>query len=1479
MTLDRSKLHSLTETFAGKHLFLMGSTGFLGKVCLAMLLDRFPSLGRVYVMVRAGSGTNSQERFERDVVGSPVFEPLRQRYGRALAGLINDKIRVVGGDITSDNLGYSESEAAQIAADIDIIINSSGKVTFNPALDQSLRTNVAGTKNVISFAKRMKRPCLVHVSTCFVAGNRSGAVWENEPVVGFFPRAAELEGAQFSAEKEIADCEKLARRVREESTEAVLAAELRTRARQRLRDEGRDPDNARALRLAEARERKQWVRERLTDLGIERAQRWGWPNIYCYAKSIAEQLVAAEPDLIRTIVRPSIVESAAAFPFAGWNEGFTTSAPIIFLSLKGQNVIPCSEDLILDMIPVDFVASGLLQAAAQALVATPPLVYQLCSGDTRPLRMQQMVTLLGLHKRRHFESKSTGNRLINNLIARTENQSATPSQFERSSVPMFNRLAKRASQTLEQLRPTWGGGQVSDVIDKVKQRVDRIEEVTRGVEDVFEIYRPFIAENHYCFRADNIRGLRRQLAVEEQALAPWLDADFDWHDYMLNVHFPGLHRWVLPELEKDFATRQHTRYTYNHLVELFDTTSKTHAHRVALRMKREHGEDQYTYAELQELATRAAQFLARNGVQAGHRVMLVSRNSPEWVMAYFGVMKAGAVCVPVDPQCGVDEIIKLVGSGRVKAVLTSTGIAAEAETLRRRLGAVDPDAKLWTLDRLLARPDAAEESSCRARLPDRFNSDAPASLIFTSGTTGRPKAVVLSHRNFTFMVSELASKFSVTPRDGMLSVLPLHHTFEFATGLLLPLSSGAQIAYLTELNASAITRELRAGRTTALVGVPALWEMLYRRIRSTMADGPRWLETLLHGLWQANEWLTRRSRVNFGRLLFPVVHMRFGGRIRYLFSGGSGLPDRVRRLFYGLGLPIYEGYGLTEAAPVLTVTHPDQPVLPGSVGRPLPHVEVKIKDPNAEGVGEIIARGHNIMSGYWENETATRETIRDGWLHTGDLGRLDEDNNLYLTGRRSDVIIDANGRNVYPDDLEQLYADHRLIKEVSVVGLPTGDAERVAALVVPDYTRKPAMTRESVQEAVNRHVERISGTLPPYRRPRYVHLWDAPLPRTSTGKVKRDLVVKELERLHKLQGELRRQAAQEAGSAEDERLNTNERWIRGIVANIVGRGVADIGATTRFSELGLDSLMSSELIAVIEREGGQLTSTQDASAADTVRDLARFVRAGQGRALQRRPIEARSLNGAADTKTTLSTNLPVSVTWAGRKMLNLGREITYNRVIHTKVKGKAHIPYHTNFIVAANHCSHADIGLVKTALGSAGDNVCALAASDYFFDTKLKSAFFENFTMVVPIDRSGSLRRSLQQAIDLLHQGYSLLIFPEGTRSMDGVMREFKASVGYLAMNGECGILPMHLSGTRDVLPKGSWMIQSRQLTASIGALLSVEDQKALVADVPRAGRYRCVAAATQRLVEALRDGQARPSLDELRAGWANEAQRVRQVG
>ncbi|MCA1608897.1 MAG: AMP-binding protein, partial [Acidobacteria bacterium] len=640
-------------------------------------------------------------------------------------------------------------------------------------------------------------------------------------------------GTTFDVNREVEDCARLSEQARQEADDAVQIAKFREAARERFVEEGRDPDDETELKSAIFRERKMWIRERTTELGAERAEYWGWTNIYTYSKSLAEQIIAQQHDIVKTLVRPSIVESAQSYPFPGWNEGFTTTAPLILLALRGQPVTPANEKLILDVIPVDMVAGAILGAAMDALTDdNPPLVFQACSGDSNPNNMKRVVGLLGLYKRKHFDEKESGNKLLNKIASMSEVAPVTQRSYERISSPMLNKLAKRADSFLDKAKPNWAGGRLGNIVSDLRKSVDNFERTTAETMNVFELFKPFMIDNEYLFRADNMRALMSLVKEKEKNLLPWYPEKLDWYDYWLNVHFPGMRTWVLPALEEELKIQENRSYTYKDLLDLFDTSTKRFHTRIAMRIERNGRKEQYTFEDVRELTLRAAGFLAHKGITQGDRVILFSSNMPEWGLTYFGILKAGGTAIPIDPASSMEEIVNFAKKGEASAIVLSPKLAAENPGLADALDAAGVVIAMFSFDDVFEMPTETEEAHRLALLPPKVLSTAVASLIFTSGTTGSPKAVMLSHKNFTNMVSMLSSVLNMDLSDGVLSVLPMHHTFEFSAGFLTPFSNGTQITYLDELSSEELSRAIENGHVTGMVGVPALWEMLHRRIKT-----------------------------------------------------------------------------------------------------------------------------------------------------------------------------------------------------------------------------------------------------------------------------------------------------------------------------------------------------------------------------------------------------------------------------------------------------------------------------------------------------------------------------------------------------------------------------------------------------------------------------------------------------------------------
>ncbi|KAB2910620.1 MAG: AMP-binding protein [Kofleriaceae bacterium] len=1441
----------VAATFRGKRILLIGTTGFVGKVALAMLLDRYPDVGKIYCLVRPGAGNTADERFYKKVAGSEAFKPLRDRYGDELTAFLESKIVAIPGDIGRPICNFSDEQFAMFEADggLDVILNSAGLVSFMPSLESALRINALGAKNVLDAARRAKAR-LVHVSTCYVAGRRDGEVWEDEPVVGYFPRKDELRDKDFDAQAEIVDCQRIIDQVRDQSNDRAHISEFREKGAKALRDQRRDPDDEADLKLAVARERKIWMATRLTELGMERALHWGWTNTYTYTKSLGEQIILADASVVSTVVRPAVVESAVRFPFPGWNEGFNTTAPLVYLVLKGHRSIVAGEHTTMDIIPVDFIAAGMIMATAAILDGTHEPVYQLGSSDLNPVTSRRLTELTGLAvSRMHRQKAKRGEEPWRSRIkARLEGRAVTYEEFDRWSSPLLKRVADGLIKVIDEKLPRWGAPRLEATAARARDQLVRVSQFSDQVIGLMDMFRPFNHDYEIKFRCDNIRALWARLEPADQEKLWWSPHTIDWREYWIGSHISGLQKWVFPTLDDEFGPKPRSVYTYKELLELWEATTKLHKNRVALKLrpKLREGEDArdvepivYTYGKIADLALVGAGQLRQRGA-AGSRVMLMSENRPEWGIAYFAILQAGGTVVPLDKELTAAEVANLARVSGAKAIILSDKVA------ERLTGEVD--VPFITFDELFTEPDVSPGAVAPA-----VRSDSVASLIFTSGTTGQPKGVMLSHKNFTAMVAKLAGAFQLYKHDALLSVLPLHHTFEFSAGFLMPLMHGASITYLEEVDADSLADALEDGGITGMVGVPALWQLLERKIYKNVSDRGVLVERAFDTIVDVNRSLRDKVGFGVGKLAFWPVHKKLGGRMRLLISGGSALPADTMKAFQGLGFNLYEGYGMTEAAPVITVTKPGEKVIPGSVGKPLTGIDVRIDNPDASGVGEVCAKGPNVMIGYFENPEATGQTIQEGWLHTGDLGRFDADGNLYIVGRKKEMILGPSGENVYPDELEDVYGDSPYVKEISIVGLPARDqgvgAETVAALVVPDYEHD-GKDREAVREEVRAHLREVGKQLPLYKRLKVFHLWDLDLPRTSTRKVKRREVVKELERLEK--------AAK--GGAEVKKLAgaaPSGEWVRDVIAQTAQKKRADVTGETRLDALGYDSLMFTELGVALEGAGVVLPDPSELTGLETVADVEALVARLGGKAASAAKVKKLTGKAKAEARANEADDdeieVPAPVVRVGRRLLRSGMRALYDRYLDTRITGKAYVPPFGGYIVAANHASHLDMGLCKYALGEQGDALVALAAKDYFFDDPVRKAYFENFTNLVPMERYGSLRESLRLAAEVIRDGYILLIFPEGTRSETGVMADFKPSLGYLALTNRCGILPMYLAGTHDAMPKGNYLpTQGADVAAHVGAFLTPDAVAALAAGKSRSESYRAVSQHVEGIIRRL---------------------------
>jgi len=1402
----------VTRIFEGARLVVLGGTGFLGKVFWGMLLDRYPGVGRIYLVVRPKNGMSPAERFRSDIAGSDVLASVRS--------VLEEKVEPIDGDMGRPMCGLDESLVRELRGTIDAVINVAGVVDFNPPLDDALDANAFGAQNLVDLARALGDVPVMHTSTCYVAGTRKGLVREEDPRVHPFPRAGELGADLWDPEREIAEGLDLIAQAKHRCEDAFRQSEFAERARKNLLARG-EPVHGEPYDRELARVKRKFISDRLVEAGLDRATHWGWPNVYTYTKAIGEQVVARS-GLPFTIARPACCESTLEYPMVGYNEGINTSAPLLYMMMKGQQQI-MARHVPLDFIPTDYVVAGMIMALAELLEGTASPVYQFGASDVNPCSAQRFGELCGLYKRKHYQRKSGGNVLVNALQARLEPTFIDRARFDLTGPPAIARASRELAALVKKTSP------VLRPAAKALEGVAKREEKIGAIQELFE---PWSTTPMGPYDCSNTRAAFARLSEEDKAKLPWAPETIDWADWMMNVHMPAMEKRVFPEMDRRFSRTEKALAAHATLWSLIEEMAERHDLALALQRMTDEGLTRTSFRDVKLRAESLAARLAAVGVGKGDRVVLSARNHPDWPVAYFGILRAGATAVPVDPALDAASWRNVLAESEARAVVWDATVKARDEI------AESPAA--FDLH------EATEEGASLAPPAVSIEPGDVASLIYTSGTTGKPKGVMLTHANFTSLVASLAPIFPLSRGDAVLSVLPLHHTFEFTCGLLLPLSRGARVVYLDELSGETIAAGLQASRATAMVGVPALWQLLERRILQQVdARGPL-ARAAFDVATEANRWLASNVGVDAGRILFGAVHAKMGGHVKWLISGGAALPRETLERFSGLGLRLTEGYGLTEAAPVLTVTRPGKRLEAG-VGKPVPGVELRIANPDDRGIGEVVARGPNVMIGYTDGDATTRTIDAEGWLHTGDLGRIDKKGRLEIVGRLKDVVISPTGENVYPDDVEKRLGKVEHVSEIAVVGVEVRGSERLACLAVSEGDRDAA--RASLRRAID--------DLPPGQRPTIVHLYDAPLPRTATRKVKREEV----------RAILRRMIAATARPEDGVEASPVRLAIAGV------KGIAVEEVTTHASlqgELGFDSLLLTELLEALEGRYGAI-DPQRLHACATVADVEELVPSVDEADAVRVACEwlgDTTRPKAPAREPAAPIVLPEPVQQVGKAFIGKLQDFFYGEVMKPRVFGRAHVPQNRNVIVVANHASHLDMGFVRHALGKYGEDIVSLAAQDYFFESGIKRAFFENLTNLRAIDRKASLRQAIRQASEVLEQGKTVLVFPEGTRSATGEIQDFKPLVGHLALVHGVDLLPVFLGGTHASMPKGAPVPTKREIVARIGPPLAVSDLKRLTEGMSAADAAREVARIAREAVLALSEGKV---LDLSRAARREE--------
>jgi long-chain acyl-CoA synthetase len=520
---QQSQLTEAGQMFRDNEILLTGGNGFLGKVILAMLLERYPDLKHLHVLLRPGQGLSAEERFKAQVMDSPVMAALVATRGEKF---IREKVSIWPGELSRPDCGLDEQALKVIAARVKLIINCAGKVEFFPPVEESLQANVDGVQNAIALAKRAGAR-LLHVSTCFVSGEANGLIEETEPILGFYPHRKGPEDNAFDALNELAYCREQIGLITE-SEGGEEAEKLQARSRE--------------------------TAQKLVALGRRRAEHWGWVNTYTYSKSLGEQLIAREKDLDWSIVRPAIVESALRFPFPGWIEGGRTAAPLVLMAMSGLKHWPVRRNTPLEVVPVDLVAAAILAVGALLLDSRAEDVYQLGTADVNPIRLGPLVNLLRQEAQKKADRNGKGRLPIRIAASRGRARFISVEEARARRRRLEKRIG-RAQAIIDRMHSAVknAGLPGRKSLASWQSALRTLGLQARFREQTLDQYLPFILYNRYVFESENIRTAYRKISEKDKMLLPWDPERIHWKDYWIHHQIAGIERWVQPEAVKEWS--------------------------------------------------------------------------------------------------------------------------------------------------------------------------------------------------------------------------------------------------------------------------------------------------------------------------------------------------------------------------------------------------------------------------------------------------------------------------------------------------------------------------------------------------------------------------------------------------------------------------------------------------------------------------------------------------------------------------------------------------------------------------------------------------------------------------------------------------------------------------------------------------------------------------------------------------------------
>ena len=553
---------------------------------------------------------------------------------------------------------------------------------------------------------------------------------------------------------------------------------------------------------------------------------------------------------------------------------------------------------------------------------------------------------------------------------------------------------------------------------------------------------------------------------------------------------------------------------YENLKEMLQKTQEIYGSRPAYRYKTEMPGEfrEITHKEYREEINNLGTALISIGLK-NKRIAVISENRYEWGVAYLATVTGTGIIVPLDKALPDNEIENLIIRSEVEAIFYSKKYDEIMKKIKQKNNtnvkffiSMDLEQKkdgIYSQAELVRNGKELIQKGNREFLDAKIKADEMGVMLFTSGTTATSKAVMLSHKNLCSNLFDIASTIKVDENEVFLSFLPLHHTFECTTGFLYPISKGSCIAFCEGIRH--IADNIKEFQVSAMVSVPILFENMYKKVMKGIEKKGK-LETIKKGIKISQILL--KIGIDIRKKIFREVHENLGGRLRLLVAGGAALDPEAQKGFCELGFTMYQGYGLTESSPVIAAEDDKYRRL-GSIGKAFPSLEVKVIDQNEEGIGELVAKGPSIMLGYYKDEEATKEAIDEqGWLHTGDLAKIDKDGYIFITGRKKFVIVLKNGKNIYPEELETMINKIEGIKESFVYGKPEEDGDyKICAKIVYDKELMEEIyhisEEDKLKEAIWQEIKKVNKTMPAYKYIREIVITEEELIKTTTQKVKR----------------------------------------------------------------------------------------------------------------------------------------------------------------------------------------------------------------------------------------------------------------------------------------------------------------------------------------------------------------------------------------